>query len=54
MLFGSPETSQDLEEYEKFIKAATKVPQEGRRAGAKDFYIAGDFTIDLRLLQGVT
>ena len=43
----APDSCKDLEEYEKFIKEATEVSQEGRRARAGDFNIAGDLNMEL-------
>ena len=40
----------DLDVNETFIKDVTKVLWEGRRAGAKTFYIAGDLNVELGLL----
>ena len=41
------DTSKDLEKYEQFIKEATQIQQEGRRAGDKVFHIEGDFCMEL-------
>ena len=40
----------DLDVCETFNGKVTKVLWRGRRAGAKTFYIAGDFNVELRLL----
>ena len=40
----------DLDVNEIFIKDVTKVLWEGRQAGAKTFYIAGDLNVELGLL----
>ena len=47
----TPDSSKDTEEYEKFIKEATTILQERRRAGAKVFDIAGDFNMELGMLR---
>ena len=46
----APDSGKDLEEHEKFVKDATNIWQEGRRAGAESCHIAGDLNIELELL----
>ena len=46
----APDSGKDLEEYEKFMEGMTLIPRYGRRNGAKRFYIACDFNIELGLL----
>ena len=43
----APDCQKDLDVYETFIKYVTKVLWEGRRAGAKDFYITSEFNVEL-------
>ena len=39
-----------LEMYDVFIPSVTKVLREGRRGGAKEFYITRDLKVDLGLM----
>ena len=48
-VYYAPDSGKDLEEYEKFIKEATIILHERRRAGARHFCIAGDLNIELGL-----
>ena len=58
VLFGSvmvmsvyaPDCKKELKIYEKFVEDAKKILREGRREGAKSFYIAGDLNVELGLL----
>ena len=50
MAVCAPDCKKDLDVYETFIKNVTKILWEGRLAGAKDFYITGDFNVELGLL----
>ena len=50
MAVHAPDPGKDLEEYEKLMKETTNNLHEGRRAGAKRFYIAGDLNIELGFL----
>ena len=50
MAMLAPDCHKDLDVNETFIKDVTKVLLEGRRAGAKTFYIAGDLNVELGLL----
>ena len=43
----APDFGKDLEEFETFIQEATKVLQEGRRAGATHFYVGADLNMEL-------
>ena len=46
----APDSSKDLEEYDKLIKEATKILQEGRRTGAKTNSVASVQNFELGLL----
>ena len=39
-----------MEMYEAFISSVLKVPREGRRGGAKVFYITGDLNVELGMM----
>ena len=39
-----------LEMYEDCISSVMKVPREGRRGGAKDFFFTGDLHVELVLM----
>ena len=43
----APDCKKDLDACETCIMTVTKVLWEGRRARAKDFYITGDFYVEL-------
>ena len=44
------DSSKSLEMYEACISSVIKVPREGRRSGAKDFYITGDLIVELGMM----
>ena len=50
MAVYAPDCRKDLEVYETFILKVIKVLWEGRRGGAKEFYITGDLNAELGLL----
>ena len=50
MTVCAPDREKDLDVCETFIGNVIQVLWEGRRAGAKTFYIAGDLTVELLLL----
>ena len=43
----APDSSKDMEMYEAFISSVLKVLREGRRGGAREFYITGDLNVEL-------
>ena len=47
MAVYAQDCAKDLEMYEAFISSVTKVLREGRRVGAKEFYITGDLKVEL-------
>ena len=50
MAVCAPDFGKDLEMYEAFISSVTKVLREGRRGGAREFYITGDLNVELGLM----
>ena len=46
---GNPDSKKSLEMYEECISSVVKVLREGRKTGARDFYITGDFNVELAL-----
>ena len=48
---GAPDSKKSLEMYEECIASVVKVLREGRKGGAKDFYITGDFNVELGLMS---
>ena len=44
------DSAKDFEQYEKFVGAMTKILEEGRREGARRFYIAGDLNVEVGLM----
>ena len=50
MAVCAPDCKKDLDVYQTLILNGTKILREGRRAGAKDFYITGDLNAELLLL----
>ena len=44
------DSGQNSEMYKAFISSILKVLREGRRCGAKDFYIAGDLNVELGIM----
>ena len=46
----SPDSAKIFEEYEKFMHMLTRVMVEGRREGARGYFVAGDLNVDLALL----
>ena len=46
----APDCKKDLDVCETLIVCVTSILREGRRAGAKDFYIIGDLNVELGLL----
>ena len=50
MAVFAPDSSKSLETYEAFISSVVKVLREGRRGGAKNFYITGDLNVELGLM----
>ena len=50
MAVKAPDIKKKLDVYETIIKNVTQILWGGRRAGARDFYITGDFNVELGLL----
>ena len=46
----APDSSKSLEMFEAYISNIVEALREGRRGGAKDFYITGDLNVELELL----
>ena len=46
-----PDSSKSLETYEACISSVVKVLREGRRRGAKDFYITANLNVELELMS---
>ena len=46
----APDTSKSLEMYEECIGSVVKHIREGRKGGARNFYIAGDIGVELGLM----
>ena len=42
----APDSAKDFEEYEKFMRGATKVMLEGRKKEARRFFVPGDLNIE--------
>ena len=50
MAVYAPDTEKSLEMYEECISSVVKVLREGRKGGARDFYITVDFNVELCLM----
>ena len=50
MAVYAPDSKKSLEVYEECVSSVVKVPREGRSGGARDFYIASDFDVELGLM----
>ena len=50
MAENAPDSSKSLEMYVDYISSVVQVLREGRKGGAKDFYITGDNNADLGLM----
>ena len=50
MTVYAPDSKKSLEIYEECVSSVVKVLREGRRGGAKDFYITVDFNVELGLM----
>ena len=46
----APDSKKSLEMYEECISSVVKVLREGRKGGARDFYITRDFNVELGLM----
>ena len=46
----APHSGKIAEMYDAFISSVLKVPREGRRGGAKEFYITGDLNVELGMM----
>ena len=46
----APDSKKSLEMYEECIASVVEVLREGRKGGAKNFYIAGDINVELGLM----
>ena len=42
----APDPPRNFEEYEKFMQKLKKVMQEGRKEGARRYFVAGDLNVD--------
>ena len=51
MAVYAADSSKSLEMYETCISSVVKVLREGRRGGAKDFYITGDLNVELGMMR---
>ena len=49
MAVCAPDSRKSLEMYEKCISSVVKVLREGRKGGARDFYMTSDFNVELGL-----
>ena len=49
----APDCKKDLNVFETLIKNVTNIFWEGRRGEANDFYITGDFSVELGLLSAI-
>ena len=49
----APDCKKDLDVYETFTWNVTNIFWKGRREGANDFYITGDFNVELGLLSTI-
>ena len=47
MAVYAPDCGKDLEMYEALISSVTRVMREGRRGGAREFYITGDLNVEM-------
>ena len=50
VVFYAPDSCKSMEVYEAFISSVLKVLREGRRGGAKYFYITGDLNVELGMM----
>ena len=50
MAVYAPDSKKSLEMYEECVSSVVKVLREGRKGGARDFYITGDFNVELGLM----
>ena len=50
MAVHAPDSSNSLQMYEACISSVVKVLREGRRGGAKEFYITGNLSVDLGMM----
>ena len=50
MAVHAPDCGKDLEMYEPFISSVTEVLREGRRGGAREFYVTVDLNVELGLM----
>ena len=46
----APDSKKSVEMYEECIASVAKVLREGRKGGARNFYIAGDINVELGLI----
>ena len=46
----APDCEKELKVYEEFVEDAKRSLWEGRRSGARSFYVAGDLNVELGLL----
>ena len=53
MTVYAPDCKKDLDVHETFIKTVTNISWEGRRVGANDSYITGDFNVERGLLSTI-
>ena len=47
MAVHAPDSSKEMDLYEPCVSSVTRVFREGRRGGAKRFYITGDLNVEL-------
>ena len=50
MAVYAPDSGKSLVMYEACISSVVRVLREGRRGGAKDFYMTGDLTLELGMM----
>ena len=50
MAVYAPDSKKSLEMFEECISSVVKVLREGRKGGARDFNITGDFNVELGLM----
>ena len=50
MAVYAPDSSKSTEMHDAFFSSVLKVLREGRRGGAKDFYITGDLNVELGMM----
>ena len=50
MAVYAPDSKKSLEMYEECISCVVKILREGRKGGARDFHITGDFNVELGLM----